>query len=63
MINLKPSISDDKKTLTVEIDLTKKGSLSKSGKSVVIASTQGNIPVGTEGLRLGVNLYKIKSTV
>lgn len=60
MINLTPSISDDQKKLTIVIDLTKKGSESKSGKSLVIASTQGNVPVGANGLRLGVNLYQLK---
>lgn len=60
MLNINPIISEDKKKLVIEIDLTKKGSPSKSGKSNVIASTQGNVPIGTNGLRLGVNLYELK---
>ena len=62
MININPVISDDKKSLTIKIDLTQKGHESKSGKSHVIASTQGNVPVGNNGLRLGINLYQLKPT-
>ena len=46
------------KKLIVEIDISKKGVLSKSGKSMVIASTRGNMTIpGQPELRLGLNLY------
>jgi len=45
-------------TLTIKIDLTKRGNKSTSGKSISIASTGGNVSVeGPEGIKLGVNCY------
>ncbi len=46
-------------TLTITIDLDHRGGISKSGKSVSIASTQGNKTVqGPEGeVKLGLNCY------
>jgi hypothetical protein len=43
--------------LVITIDLSQPGEPSASGKSLVVASTSGNQPVG-DGLFLGVNLYK-----
>ena len=43
---------------TITIDTSKRNGLSGSGKSEVIASTGGNVPVpGNEGIRIGVNCY------
>lgn len=49
----------DKKShkLVITIDLGKKGQPSKSGKSLVIASTKGNADIGN-GIMLGINCYK-----
>ena len=45
--------------LTLEIDTTRKGEVSGSGKSTVIASTRGNLVVpGTDGGTLGLNFYR-----
>lgn len=44
--------------LVLEIDMNKEQGASKSGKSVIIASTNGNAAVGTTGLTLGLNLYR-----
>lgn len=46
--------------LTIEIDLSKEFGKSQSGKTTIIASTQGNQPVpGTDtGAILGLNCYK-----
>lgn len=45
--------------LTLKIDLSKVQGLSKSGKTEVIASTLGNIPIPQfETHRLGLNCYK-----
>jgi hypothetical protein len=44
--------------LVVTIDLSAEGTPSASGKTVVIASTHGNIDVpDTKGLKLGINVY------
>jgi len=47
-----------KNILTITVDLSKKGEASKSGKSIVIASTTGNIPVGDGTHMIGLNIYK-----
>ncbi len=46
------------KKLTLEVDLSGPGTISQSGKSMVIATTRGNVPVLKSGLTLGFNLYK-----
>ena len=43
--------------LTVKIDLSKTSGASKSGKSIVIASTEGNVAI-EGGMFLGINCYK-----
>lgn len=56
MKNVKLDVKND--ILTVTIDLSKRLGLSKSGKTVVIASTEGNIPIpGHEEIKLGINVY------
>ena len=45
--------------LTIKIDLSKDFGMSKSGKSVIIATTGGNMTVdGTDGVKIGINCYK-----
>lgn len=45
--------------LVIVIDLSRELGFSKSGKSVIIATTGGNIPLpGHEELEIGVNLYR-----
>ena len=47
------------KKLQITIDLSKEGEPSKSGKSMVIASTHGNTPVPQNpDIKLGLNLYR-----
>ena len=46
-------------TLVITIDLSKAFGLSSSGKSVIIASTGGNIAVpGREEVKIGLNVYR-----
>ena len=46
-------------TLVITIDLSKAFGLSGSGKSVIIASTGGNIEVpGREEVKIGLNVYR-----
>ena len=49
-------VKDGKLILSIEIQ--HKGEPSKSGKSIVIGSTRGNVSVPGTGLKLGLNLYK-----
>lgn len=45
--------------LTIKVDLSKEYGLSGSGKSVIIASTEGNQSVeGKEEVKIGLNIYK-----
>jgi hypothetical protein len=45
--------------LTLVIDLDKEFGLSSSGKSVTVASTEGNVSVpGREAIKMGINIYK-----
>ncbi len=56
MQNVKLEVKDDK--LIIEIDLTKEFGLSKSGKTITIASTRGNQKIeGTDAV-IGLNVYK-----
>lgn len=45
--------------LTIKVDLSKEFGKSKSQKSTIIASTDGNIKVpGKEDVKIGLNIYK-----
>ncbi len=49
----------DGEILKLEIDLSKDYGKSKSGKTKVVASTEGNMPVPEHtNMRIGVNIYK-----
>lgn len=55
--NIKATVAGKK--LTIEVDLSAKGTPSASGKSDVLATTRGNVTVpGAEGVKLGFNLYR-----
>lgn len=57
MKNMKMTVEGN--TLTIEIDLSQQGELSKSGKSIVVASSEGNKSVpGAEEYKIGLNIYK-----
>jgi len=59
MENIKMEVKGDK--LNIEIDLTKRGKISSSGKSISVASTSGNISIpGHEAIKIGVNCYTPK---
>ena len=47
--------------LVITVDLTKELGPSSSGKSVIIATTEGNIEVpGTADVKMGLNVYHKK---
>jgi len=57
MKNITQKVTGD--VLTITVDLSKKFGTSKSGKSIVIASTEGNISVeGHPEIKAGINIYK-----
>jgi len=47
-------VKDDK--LIIEIDLKAKGTMSASGKNLVIATTRGNMRIGS--VVVGLNVYR-----
>lgn len=60
MENIQASVSKDKKTLTLVIDLTHDAGKSGSGKNSMVAKTGGNIPFVEAGVILGLNCYRAK---
>jgi hypothetical protein len=61
MKNVSMQVNGNK--LIIEVDLTKEFGPSSSGKTIIIASTEGNvsIPVSTpefDGVKVGLNVYK-----
>ncbi len=53
------SLKVEGEILKIEIDLAKDFGASKSGKTVVVASSEGNVPVPEHtNMRLGINVYK-----
>ena len=60
MLNITSRIEGNK--LVLEIDLSKSFGSSSSGKSLIVASTQGNVSVpGREDVKLGLNVYRPQS--
>ena len=58
MKNVKMSVQGN--TLTIEVDLSKEFGKSASGKSVIIASTEGNAVLDGEHdeVKVGLNVYR-----
>ena len=45
--------------LTITVDVSKNFGKSASGKSIIIATTEGNITVpDTDDIKIGLNIYK-----
>jgi hypothetical protein len=48
----------DRNILTITVDLSKEFGPSSSGKTIIIASTEGNVSVpGAEDKKVGLNVY------
>jgi hypothetical protein len=59
MKNVEMDVQGDK--LVITVDLSQDFGPSKSGKTKIIASTEGNIPIpNNEEIRMGLNIYKPK---
>ncbi len=51
----------DGSILTIKVDISKDFGESKSGKSITIASTEGNISIpDNEEIKIGLNIYRKK---
>jgi hypothetical protein len=54
-------ISVEGTILTVKVDLSKEFGPSSSGKTIIIASTEGNVSIpGVEDKKIGLNVYRKK---
>ncbi len=59
MKNVEMNVDGD--ILTIKVDLSKEFGESSSGKSIIIASTEGNQSVPeNDGIKIGLNVYKNK---
>ena len=48
--------------LTIKVDLTEEFGPSASGKTIIISSTEGNVPIpGREDVKVGLNVYHKKA--
>ncbi len=45
-------------TLTIKVDLSKDYGPSSSGKSIIVASTEGNVSVPEREEKIGLNIYR-----
>ena len=46
--------------LTIKVDLSKEFGPSASGKTIIVASTEGNVSVPTRQEKVGLNVYRKK---
>ena len=53
-------LSVNGKILTITVDLTKEFGPSSSGKTIIIASTEGNFPLPGRAEVVGLNVYRKK---
>ncbi len=57
MKNIEMNVEGDK--LVIVVDLSQEFGLSSSGKSITIASTEGNVSIPErEDVKIGLNIYK-----
>ena len=59
MKNVEVKLDDD--ILTIKVDVTKEFGPSSSGKTIIIASTEGNVSIPEKDeIKIGLNVYKKK---
>jgi hypothetical protein len=58
MKNVEMSVEAD--VLTIKVDLSKEYGLSSSGKTIIVASTEGNVSIPDREEKLGLNVYRKK---
>jgi len=56
MKNIDMTVEDE--MLVIKIDLTKEFGPSKSGKTIIVASTEGNVSLPEREEKIGLNLYR-----
>ena len=59
MKNVEMKVEDN--ILTIKVDVTKEFGPSASGKTIIIASTEGNISIpDKDNIKIGLNVYRKK---
>jgi hypothetical protein len=53
-------ISVEGNVLTIKVDLSKEYGPSSSGKTIIVASTEGNVSIPNREEKLGLNVYRKK---
>jgi hypothetical protein len=53
-------MSVDGNILTIKVDLSKEYGPSSSGKTIIVASTEGNVSIPDREEKLGLNIYRKK---
>jgi len=53
-------ISVEGSVLTIRVDLSKEFGPSSTGKTIIIASTEGNVAVPNRQEKIGLNVYRKK---
>jgi hypothetical protein len=56
MKNIEMTVEGD--TLIIKVDLSKDFGPSKSGKTIIVASTEGNMSVPERDEKIGLNIYR-----
>ena len=56
MKNIEMKVEGD--ILTIKIDLSKNYGPSKTGKSITIASSEGNVSIPERDEKIGINVYR-----
>ena len=58
MKNVEMSVDGD--ILTIKVDLSKEFGPSSSGKTIIVASTEGNVTIENREEKVGLNVYRKK---
>lgn len=62
MKNVEMNLEGD--ILTIKVDMSKEFGPSASGKTIIIATTEGNVSIpGSDEKKIGLNIYKKKAAV
>lgn len=60
MKNVNMEVKDQ--TLIITVDLSKSFGSSKSGKTIIVASTEGNATVPERDEKVGLNIYRYQNS-
>lgn len=58
MKNVEMSVEDT--VLTIKVDLSKEFGPSSTGKTIIVASTEGNVTIPNRQEKIGLNVYRKK---